>query len=118
MSDIITIFNSITSKAMPELDKLKSLVDDNFLKFRLFYDMIGDISLKNIHSIDYLQNDDVSEFYIKLSNNSYMNKLKSSIKKNSSYKFNINLVENGSELVVRISLSSEYESEDDIIYGN
>lgn len=115
--DMISIFNQVTSKGLPNCDSFKSLVEDHFLKFRHFFHLIETIDTSNVLSIDYIKDgDDCVVFEIKAMDTSYAKTIKAkTIKEKSDNIFKVDTVVNGVTVTITISLKEPYKSEREVM---
>lgn len=122
LSDMIQIFNQLTSNKLADCSYFEDILDTHFFKFRYFYSLIDDVNIKHIDTIDCEIKSSSIVVCITPSENKYINNIIRIINKNKKNDsmtqfFDMNLIESNSKLYIDISLL-DLDEEGDIFDDN
>lgn len=106
-SDLINIFNRLTSSELADYDLFFEILENHYEKFKYLYSLIEDINLKKIDQIYCKTSKTKLRIIIEPQKESYINDIIYNINKNRdnytfSEHFNLDLIESGDRLLIEI----------------
>ena len=120
-SDLITIFNQLTSSELADYNLFYNIIENHYEKFKYLYSLIDDIDLSTVDKINCKDEDDVLSICIQVDKVKYLNDIVYIINSNKkSYVFAdyfiVDLIQDRNKLHMTISVKSGMKEDD--IYAN
>lgn len=118
----IVIFNQLTSSELADCNLFEDIINDHYLKFNFFYDILSCIDMGTISEIFCIQKENSLHFTVRPLENNILNNIIESINTcehtNNHKYFNVNTSIKNTELLIIIDLKNKNLKEDVMFYAD